>query len=96
MLTYQPGASTATIMVGGTTVTATPVDLEEWGYGLLTGVVTVGVTPLANAGVEVTQIVAAVPTVLGVIFTDADGLYKVSVPVVTGATYTIDVYSPIA
>lgn len=96
MVTYQTGSATATIMVAGGITTATDSVLTPWTYGLLEGTVLANALPVPNAAVEVVQIVATVPTVLGITFTDADGKYKVSVPVVENATYEINVYSPIA
>lgn len=96
MVTYQTGEATATIILPGGITTATDSVLEPWTYGLLEGKVLVDAIPVLNAAVEVVQVVASVKTVLGITFTNADGEYKVSVPVVASATYEINVYSPIA
>lgn len=96
MATYQPGLATATIIIAGGITTATDALLTPWTYGLLEGTVLANSVPVPNAAVEVVQIVATVRTVLGITFTNADGEYKVSVPVVASATYEMNVYSPIA
>lgn len=96
MKTYQPGTATATIILAGDITTATDAVLTDWTYGLLEGKVLANALPVPNAAVEVVQIVATVETILGITFTNAEGDYKVSIPVVEAATYEMNVYSPIA
>lgn len=95
MVTYAPGTAKIFETVPGGITLATDIELELWRYALLEGTVKGNGIVISNAGIEIIQIIDTISTVIGIVFTNKDGLYKTSIRVVENASYKINVYSPI-
>ncbi|WBW96216.1 hypothetical protein [Oceanirhabdus sp. W0125-5] len=100
MPSYRPGTRLVTSTVNASTTTAASLALSDWNRTIVIGTVTDGSgNLLTNAGVEVKRRASAsgASTYLGVVFTDTNGEYGVSLPILSGTqVYAFEVTTPVS